>query len=135
MLKIATYLNRLTTILLLLLVLFQPLSKVWMVVSFKINQKEIAKTLCVKKAIQKNTCQGKCQLKKQLAKAEEQENKQPSTTLKEKVETLYCNNNESSELLNKSESFERKLFHPYSRNFCSTDYLSDIFHPPESFLI
>ena len=44
---------------------------------YEIQKDFIAKNLCEKKAIKKNTCQGKCHLKKQLAKADENEKKGP----------------------------------------------------------
>jgi hypothetical protein len=49
-------------------------------VSFKINQDNIAKALCVKKEVKNNGCQGKCHLKKQLEKSDEEEQKQAPTT-------------------------------------------------------
>ena len=57
------------------LILLQPMLRFGITLSFQLNQKEIAKSLCVKKNIQGNTCQGKCYLKKQLKKAEEAEKK------------------------------------------------------------
>ncbi len=56
--------------------------------NFKVNQAEIAATLCVKKEIKDNTCKGKCYLAKQLKKAAEQEKKE-SQLLKEKQEIVY----------------------------------------------
>lgn len=77
------------SILLALVVLFSPLQKVWLVVSFKLNQEYIAKTLCENRAKPKLQCNGKCQLKKQLQKTEQEEQKLP-TSQKEKGEiTLF----------------------------------------------
>jgi hypothetical protein len=56
--------------------------------TFKVNQDEIAKTLCVKKEVKNNTCNGKCYLAKQLKKAAEKE-KQESSNLIEKQELVY----------------------------------------------
>lgn len=56
--------------------------------TFKINQDEIAKTLCIKKEVKNNTCNGKCYLAKQLKKAAEKE-KQSSSRLSEKQELIY----------------------------------------------
>jgi hypothetical protein len=56
--------------------------------TFKANQAEIAKTLCVKKEVKNNSCNGKCYLAKQLKKAAEKE-KEPSTRLSEKQELVY----------------------------------------------
>lgn len=56
--------------------------------TFKANQNEIAKTLCIKKEVKNNTCNGKCYLAKQLKKAAEKE-KEPSSRLAEKQELVY----------------------------------------------
>lgn len=61
------------------LILLQPMLRFGIMLSFELNQKAIAKSLCVKKNIQGNTCQGKCFLKKQLKKAEEAEKKAASS--------------------------------------------------------
>lgn len=41
------------------------------VISFKINQDEIAKSICIRKNILKNNCQGVCNLKEQLKEIDE----------------------------------------------------------------
>jgi hypothetical protein len=56
--------------------LFQSFSKQFVVLQFQRNQSEIAKTLCVKKEVEGNTCQGKCHLKKQLEKLDTNEKKE-----------------------------------------------------------
>lgn len=59
-------------------------------VTFKINQTEIAKTLCVLRAKKDNTCNGNCVLRTELKKQAENENKHNSL-LKEKSEIVYTN--------------------------------------------
>jgi hypothetical protein len=56
--------------------------------TFKINQDEIAKTLCVLREQKNNTCNGNCVLKAELKKQAENEQKH-STLLKEKIESIY----------------------------------------------
>jgi hypothetical protein len=56
--------------------------------TFKINQKEIAKTLCILRAQKNNTCKGNCVLKSELKKDAENEKKH-ATLLKEKLEIIY----------------------------------------------
>jgi hypothetical protein len=56
--------------------------------SFKANQDEIAKTLCIKKEVKKNNCKGKCYLAKQLKKSAEEE-KKSSSNISEKQELVY----------------------------------------------
>lgn len=130
----ATDLKQVTTILFALLIALQPLSKVLIVVAFKINQKEIAKTLCVKKEIENNTCQGKCHLKKQIDKADEQEKKQTPTTQKVQVDILFCYNVQPFKLYNNTGYYEKKKLYAYESNFLVSSFLTDIFHPPEKFL-
>jgi hypothetical protein len=118
------------SIFLALVVLFSPLQKVWLVVSFKLNQTHIAKTFCENKEKPILQCKGQCHLKKQLKKAEKEEQKLP-TSQKDKAEiTLFFGQ-------------------PLSFDFCyfelplSLDYIemdndskpqvatSDIFQPPK----
>lgn len=70
------------------LLLFPSLGNVFVYVTFKVNQDEISKTLCVKKEVKNNTCNGKCYLVKQLKKVTEKE-KQESSSVKEKQELVY----------------------------------------------
>jgi hypothetical protein len=73
-----------------ILILSQPCSNVWIYVSFKINQDYIAKTLCEKRELKENCCQGSCKLKEKLSNADKEE-KSPSPSIsKEKMETFYC---------------------------------------------
>ena len=71
-----------------LVILFSAFNNAFVFITFKINQKEIAKNLCVKKEIQNNTCKGQCYLAKQLKKAAEKEQKE-SQNAKEKQEVIY----------------------------------------------
>lgn len=129
--KIITFipdLKQVTTILLTLLIFLQPYSKLWIVVSFKINQNSIAKTLCVKKQIKNNACKGKCHLKKQLDKANEEEQKQAPTNTKEEV--LYCLNQISFDFLKQTIFIESKSLGKYKPNFYSSLFISNIYQPP-----
>ena len=127
--------KQVTTILLALLIFLQPLSKIWIFVSFKINQDTIAKTLCVKKEIKGNTCQGMCHLKKQLDKADEEEQKQTPTSSKEKVEVLYCYNQTPFDFLKQTVFYEIRSLGKYKSNFYASSFITDIFRPPKLNLI
>jgi hypothetical protein len=131
----APELKQITTILLALLIFLQPFSKLWIVVSFKFNQESIAKTLCVKKEIKKNTCQGKCYLKKQLDKADEKEQKQAPTNTKEKVEVLYCYTQMPFDFLKQVVFYEKQSLGNYNTGFYISSFISDIFRPPKLNLI
>lgn len=70
------------------LLLLPSFGNVVIYLTFKINQDEISKTLCIKKEVKNNSCNGKCYLAKQLKKAAEKE-KQESSNVKEKQELVY----------------------------------------------
>ncbi|MDX1903775.1 MAG: hypothetical protein SFU27_06405 [Thermonemataceae bacterium] len=127
--------KQITTILLALLIFLQPFSKIWIVVSFKINKKVIAKTLCVKKEIENNSCQGKCHLKKQLDKADEEEQKQAPTNQKEKYEILYCYFSKPYDFIKYADIHLNKLNAAYENSFHTSSFITDIFRPPKLNLI
>jgi predicted phage-related endonuclease len=58
---------------------------------FKINQDEIAKTICIQRKIANNTCNGNCELKKSLKQFDDNE-KEMQNNLKEKLELVYIQN-------------------------------------------
>jgi hypothetical protein len=68
--------------------LLNSFSNVIVFVTFKINQNQIAKTLCVLREQKNNTCNGNCVLQAELKKQAENEKKQ-TTILKEKIEIIY----------------------------------------------
>lgn len=77
--------------------LIQTFSKQFVVLQFQLNQAEIAKTLCVKKEVKGNACQGKCHLKKELNKLDSTEKNQGSSK-KMSIDFTYI----SSDLTNYS---------------------------------
>lgn len=75
-----------------ILLLLPSFSNVFIYLNFKVNQDEIAKTLCIQKEMKENKCNGKCYLAKQLKKEAEKE-KQESSNIKEKQELVYIHSN------------------------------------------
>lgn len=59
--------------------------------SFKINQKEIAQTICVQRKQVFNTCNGRCELQKSIKKYSDNE-KEMQDKLKDKIELVYIQN-------------------------------------------
>ena len=127
--------KKILVILLTLLVFIQPLSKVWIFVSFKINQDYIAKNLCENRAKPILKCNGKCQLMKKLKQADKDEEKQTPQTIKEKLEVLYCHNQANFNVSQKLDfEIKKQSFFGYKfQNYSS--YQSIIFRPPISNLI
>ena len=122
--------KKILVILLTLLVFLQPLSKVWIFVSFKINQDYIAKNLCENRAKPILKCNGKCQLMKKLKQADKEEEKQTPQTIKEKVEELYCLNQSNFNVSQKLDFEVKKqsLFGYTFQNYSS--FQSTLFRPP-----
>lgn len=122
--------KKILVILLTLLVFIQPLSKVWIFVSFKINQDYIAKNLCENRAKPILKCNGKCQLMKKLKQADKDEEKQTPQTIKEKLEVLYCHNQANFNVSQKLDfEVKKQSFFGYKfQNYSS--YQSIIFRPP-----
>jgi hypothetical protein len=108
----------------------QPLSKVWIFVSFKINQDYIAKNLCENRAKPILKCNGKCQLMKKLKQADKEEEKQTPQTIKEKLEVLYCLNQSSFNVSQKLDfEVKKQSFFGYKfQNYSS--FQSNLFRPP-----
>ena len=59
--------------------------------SFKLNQEEISKTICVQRKMIFNSCNGRCELQKSLKKYADNEKKMQNN-LKEKLEVVYIQN-------------------------------------------
>ena len=79
--------KRVLAILVVSLLLFQISSKSLILFNFILNQKEIAATLCVKKEIPNNCCQGSCHLTKQLET--QKENETPDTKVENTEEIIW----------------------------------------------
>ncbi|WP_244285384.1 hypothetical protein [Flavobacterium araucananum] len=73
-------------------IIFLPsLGSIFVYASFKLNQQEIARTICVQRKQIFNSCNGRCELQKSLKKYSDNE-KQMQDSLKEKLEIVYiCN--------------------------------------------
>lgn len=100
--------------------------------SFKINQDEIVKTICVQRKQVFNTCNGRCELQKSLKKYADNEKKMQDN-LKEKSEIVYIQNTITAQY---------KLIAPIERttkNFAVLDKKPisvsiAAFHPPSLFI-
>ncbi len=100
--------------------------------SFKLNQEEISKTICVQRKMIFNSCNGRCELQKSLKKYSDNE-KRMQDNLKEKAEIVYIQNTILPDftLIIPIES-ERKNFAYFNRKPISVSNLT--FHPPSCFI-
>ncbi|WP_246236300.1 hypothetical protein [Flavobacterium ajazii] len=100
--------------------------------SFKLNQEEISKTICVQRKMVFNTCNGRCELQKSLKKYADNE-KRMQNNLKEKVEVVYIQNTPTAnfKLVTLIES-EVRIFNSLNEKPISVS--NSIFHPPSYFI-
>jgi len=100
--------------------------------SFKLNQEEISKTICVQRKMIFNSCNGRCELQKSLKKYADNEKKMQNN-LKEKAEVVYIQNTTAN-------NFKLvALIESKVKNFASFDsrpisVSNPTFHPPSYFI-
>lgn len=127
--------KKILSISLVLLILLQSFSKVWIIISFRINQEYIAKVLCVNRNKPEVLCSGKCILTKQLKADEGQTGKSLPQKSKEQQETTYCfevlqwllDKPEKSAAVQKHPTFYQ---HPHASAFAMS-----VFHPPDTLIV
>ncbi|WP_236353528.1 hypothetical protein [Flavobacterium seoulense] len=83
--------KRLFIIVLSILIFLPSFGSLFVYASFKINQDEIAKTICVQRKQVFNSCNGRCELQKSIKKYSDNERKMQDK-LKDKVELVYVQN-------------------------------------------
>ncbi|MES2138413.1 MAG: hypothetical protein V4511_01810 [Bacteroidota bacterium] len=109
-------------------VLLQNFNKIIIYANFELNREFIAKTLCEKRGIRANKCNGSCHLKKQLAKEEKKE-QSPTNPTKEKVEVQFF-----SEINSNAPFFNSSLTTILSTSYSfslSEKHLHTVFQPPQ----
>lgn len=107
--------------------LFQNLGKTILVVSFLSNQKFIAENLCENRAKPEMHCNGKCHLRKQIQKEEEQAPKLPvSLKQYEEFSVYQCENPFAGFLIPSGTGFR----FPEHANLTEEFFGRSVFHPP-----
>lgn len=100
--------------------------------TFKLNQEEISKTICVQRKMVFNSCNGRCELQKSLKKYADNEKKMQDN-LKEKAEVIYIQNISLSNFKLVAPIRSRKaIFAYFDKKPISVSNVT--FHPP-SYLI
>lgn len=128
--------RQVVAIFLLFILMFPLAMKMGVIAYFKIEQKEITEKYCVNKDKPEMHCNGKCHLKEQLQKVEEEplEQKSPlNTTTIFKIELLpFCINNTQSLLSSNIYGlYHSASYGAYLSPFYLKQYLHSKFHPPE----
>lgn len=124
-------LKNLLSYMLIFVIIFQPLNKGLIFIAFKINQNEIAKTVCVNKGIENNQCQGKCYLNKQLVQADQNTKKNIPVLQNERYEVWGFNPPYFFDFyVNRDAETQKRGYH-YSIGFYALDFIFTHLHPPE----
>ncbi|MBB5645723.1 hypothetical protein [Pedobacter cryoconitis] len=124
--------RKLLSIFLLAAFLFQSTNKLWIMVSFYIQQDYIAKNICINRFDLIPICEGQCYLTSQLKKSDKQEQNIPDIKLKD-VQLFFA------QLVNFKFSFLKSpvlkpTIYPQSQQHQS-DFWCSIFHPPQSIIL
>lgn len=116
---------------LLIALLVQTGSRYFVMLDFEINKDFIAKNLCVNKDKPKCCCHGKCYLKKQLDKADNEQNSTGNTSQKDQQEVLFFAEEKSTLSFSPIREINIKHYsHEYSFSLQSRN--GSIFHPPQA---
>ncbi|MBR8536801.1 hypothetical protein KDU71_14600 [Carboxylicivirga sediminis] len=118
-------------ILLVLVSLIATMQDSFTLLVFKINQDYIAKTLCIQKDIEDNSCQGCCQLKKQMEQQNEQEESNPNQSREKLLIDFF-----PLEII-KNQPGSAHTTIRYKELQCQfvNSFISDVFHPPQKRLM
>ncbi len=136
--------------LLIVIILIQPFQKLWIVLSFEMNREYIAQNLCENKEDEDRKlaeleeikqmnkfaeqfglrCAGSCQLKKQLAEAENQQDDTPVSSVKYTLDLLFIEKISSFTIDNQLIVVENPIPMGLYQGFVSSSNLYGIFRPP-----
>lgn len=111
------------------------LTKIGILIDFKINQDFIAEVLCINREKPMTMCSGKCYLSELLKKAEEHEDKQAPTSKNERLEIIYYYSASIFDFSPLPEHFVGKLNPACVDASYASSFIADIFRPPKLDLI
>ena len=127
------FLKSLFSILLSILLLLPSFGSFFAYSSFKLNQDEIAKTICVQRKMVNNSCNGRCELQKSLKKYNDNE-KRMHNNLDEKIDLVFIQNTvvDNSFKLIEFNFFSKPNFYILEKKPISVTFSS--FRPPSYFI-
>jgi hypothetical protein len=114
---------------LMLLLMTQTFSHLFVVLSFRINRDYIAKNLCENRYRPKLHCKGKCVLMKKMKQEERQERESPGN-LKVEVISLVISSKTFFAVTSDPDVIKTKSYYPAINTGIPVDRPADIFHPP-----
>lgn len=125
-------LKKILSLALALCILLQSFSKVWVVLSFKIQQDYIAGNLCVNRNMPApEMCSGKCYLNEQLKKASEEEHSDFPIGQFSKSEVVHFAGRLWAPGPTRRVYALQAVIFPPATPFPAQLFIHDIFHPPQ----
>lgn len=121
-------LKKLFTYLLLLLFSFQTFEIAFIVMNFKVNQDFFAQ-ICENKDKPEMECNGKCHLKKQIKKQEEQKSKKEKINIEKEIQNCILITNK---ILPQPKTKVVGASSLYNFIHKPRNCISDVFHPPQA---
>jgi hypothetical protein len=118
-----------------LILFFTPdITRIWLVIDFKINQNFIEKSFCINKDEPIPVCQGSCYLAKQLKKTDESEQRQVPLSLVQKSETiLFIHDVLQLKNYNTLVAIVQEPISTGAKNMYISNFFNNIFIPPQLF--
>jgi hypothetical protein len=95
------------------------------------NKDFIANTLCIKRSVPENKCQGKCLLQKNLKENKEQERQIPNPVKEDISSTVYLWSSEDFIPCHLVSTRKKERISSVNQ-FYSFTYLQAVFHPPQA---
>lgn len=120
--------KRLLSAVLVCAVLLSSFSGMVSFAGYQLNKSFIAKVLCINKEVPEKNCQGKCHLKKELEKQEDQQ-KNSGNTIDDKQFNIF-NGIGSTISFNSLPIFVSAKFPLKNASFYNKPVLNSVFHPP-----
>jgi hypothetical protein len=108
----------------------QMSSRYVVLMNFELNKDYIVKNLCENRSKPKSCCKGKCFLKKQLQKADKEENIPAGKSSRNKNEEIFCSSIKKITSIILPLVQENK-YTVTCDNFIFNKYPASIFHPPQ----
>lgn len=122
--------KRVITLLMLLVMMIQSSSQLWITAAFFLNRDYISRVLCINKDKPESGCNGACQLKKQIKKDQEKQEKSGIDS-KSKEVLVYLPTVIPLASSNIVFEWSAKTFNKiYFSSFLTDGFTHSIFHPP-----
>ena len=108
----------------------QMCSRFVVLLDFELNKDYIIKNLCENRSKPKICCKGKCFLKKQLQKADKEENIPAGKSSRNKSEEIFCSSIKKVKCIILP-IVQQNKYSVTCDNFLFNKYSASIFHPPQ----